>query len=61
MIGDDIRIKVLGIKGNLVRLGITAPKQITVHRDEVYDRIQQEAKVRQSVARARPLSATSVT
>jgi carbon storage regulator len=40
-IGDDIKIKVLGIKGNQVRLGITAPKQIPVHREEVHARIKQ--------------------
>ncbi|CAL9962821.1 CsrA-like regulator [Vibrio phage 219E48-1] len=39
MIADDIKIKVLGIKGNQVRLGIDAPKEIAVHRKEIYDRI----------------------
>lgn len=41
-IRDNIRVKVLEIKGNQVRLGITAPKHIAVHREEVYDRIKQE-------------------
>ncbi|AUR96800.1 global regulator protein family protein [Vibrio phage 1.232.O._10N.261.51.E11] len=39
MIGDDVKIKVLGIKGNQARLGIEAPKEIAVHRKEIYDRI----------------------
>ncbi|HEC1605872.1 carbon storage regulator CsrA [Pseudomonas aeruginosa] len=39
-IGDDIEIIILRVKGNQVRLGITAPAHITVHRDEVYQRIQ---------------------
>lgn len=44
VIGDqaDIQIKVLGIKGCQVRLGITAPKEVPVHRDEIYERIQKE-------------------
>jgi len=43
VIGDDIRITLLGISGNQVRLGIEAPKHISVHREEVYQRIQAEA------------------
>lgn len=41
-IGDDIRLRVLEIKGDMVRLGIAAPKHVPVHRKEVYDRIQRE-------------------
>jgi len=42
IIGDDVNITVLGVKGNQVRLGINAPKDVSVHRQEIYLRIQQE-------------------
>lgn len=42
MIGDDVTLTVLGVKGNQVRLGINAPKSVPVHREEIYERIKQE-------------------
>ena len=42
MVGDDVTVTVLGVKGNQVRIGINAPKDVAVHRDEIYQRIRQE-------------------
>ena len=43
-VGDDIAITVLGVKGNQVRIGVAAPKDVTVHREEIWNRVQEEQR-----------------
>ena len=44
MVGDDITVTVLGVKGNQVRIGVNAPRDVAVHREEIYDRIHDDGE-----------------
>ncbi len=59
MIGDDVTITVLGVKGNQVRVGINAPKHVAVHREEIYERIKREQRAAGAVNGETPKSVPS--
>ncbi len=48
MVGDDVTVTVLDVKGNQVRLGVNAPKEVAVHREEIYNRITDGSEGRQN-------------
>ncbi len=48
MVGDEVTVTVLGVKGNQVRVGVSAPKDVAVHRQEVYEKIQKETEFSES-------------
>lgn len=52
VIGEEVTVTVLGVKGNQVRIGVNAPKSVTVHRDEIYERIKNERDAERTVADA---------
>lgn len=49
VVGDEVTVTVLGVKGNQVRLGVNAPKDVAVHREEIYERIQKEKQGQSTV------------
>ena len=59
VIGNDVTVTVLGVKGNQVRLGVNAPREVAVHREEIFERIKREQDADAPAAAAPSGSATS--
>jgi carbon storage regulator len=59
IIGSDVNVTVLGVKGNQVRVGVNAPRNVTVHREEIYDRIKREELEEQARHAAKSAAATA--
>lgn len=49
MIGDDISVTILGVKGNQVRIGVHAPEDVAIHREEIYERVRDEAAAKKAL------------
>jgi carbon storage regulator len=54
MVGDEVTVTVLGVKGNQVRIGVNAPRDVAVHREEIYERIKREQKKGDPIPGATP-------
>lgn len=54
MIGDEVSVTVLGVKGNQVRVGVNAPKEVAVHREEIYERIKLEQQGEEKLVVSKP-------
>jgi carbon storage regulator len=57
MIGNDVTVTVLGVKGNQVRVGVNAPRDVAVHREEIFERIKREEEGGNGTTSARPAAA----
>ena len=59
IIGDDVKLTVLGVNGNQVRVGINAPRNVAVHREEIYQRIKREGQGKSSMGSGSALGAAT--